>query len=132
MNTPQSGTSARAVGRARPRCSLNEPRLADEARMHPKHLEARTPMILLVELHDRPGSLCRFLETLTHVNLARIESRPVIGHPGTAFFLLDAETDSVVLSTAEWAAEQIQRLDAWPDTSSGWVVPMAPQTEARQ
>jgi prephenate dehydratase len=97
------------------------------------HLEARTPMILLVELHDRPGSLCRFLETLTHVNLARIESRPVIGHPGTAFFLLDAETDSVeVLSTAEWAAEQIQRLDAWPDTSSGWVVPMAPQTEARQ
>jgi len=90
-------------------------------------------MILLVELHDRPGSLCRFLETLTRVNLARIESRPVIGHPGTAFFLLDAETDSVeVLSTAEWAAEQIQRLDAWPDTSSGWVVPMAPQTEARQ
>jgi prephenate dehydratase len=90
-------------------------------------------MILLVELQNRPGSLCRFLRTLTSVNLARVESRPVIGHAGTSFFLLDAETDSMeVLSNAEWAAEQIQRLDAWPDTSSGWVVPMAPRIEARR
>ena len=90
-------------------------------------------MILLVEIHDRPGSLCRFLETLTRVNLARVTSRPVIGHPGTSFFLLDVETDSTdALSAAEGAAVQICRLDEWPDTSSGWVVPMAPRIEARR
>jgi prephenate dehydratase len=85
-------------------------------------------MILLVELHNRPGSLCRFLQELTELNIARIESRPVIGHPGTSLFLLDVETTfRSLLSNAERVAVQTLRLDEWPDTSSGWVVPMAPR-----
>jgi prephenate dehydratase len=85
-------------------------------------------MIVLVELDNRPGALCAFLQTLVAVNLARIESRAVCGHPGRSFFLLDVETDDMDrMGDAERAAVQIRRLGAWPDTEHGWVVLMAPR-----
>jgi prephenate dehydratase len=88
-------------------------------------------MIVLVELDNRPGALCAFLQTLATVNLARIESRAVGGHPGSSFFLLDVETDDMDwMSDAERAAAQIRRLEAWPDTEHGWTVPMAPRTRS--
>jgi prephenate dehydratase len=80
-------------------------------------------MILLVELDNRPGSLCDFLCTLTSVNLVRLESRAVHGQPGISTFLLEAETESLeVLSDCEGEARDVRRLDAWPDTERGYVV----------
>ncbi len=88
-------------------------------------------MIFIVELRDEPGSLFRFLCSLVSVNLANIESRPVYGHPGSSFFLLDVESESPdVERTVEQHAVQVRRLGAWPDTSRGWVVPMAPKASS--
>ncbi|MCA1962549.1 MAG: ACT domain-containing protein [Prosthecobacter sp.] len=48
---------------------------------------------LIVELPDRPGSLCRFLTPLSAagINLKRLESRPVRGHPNTYRFFVEVE-----------------------------------------
>lgn len=48
-------------------------------------------MSLLVSLKDSPGSLCSFLEPIKKagVNLSRIVSRTVIGHPSKYVFFVD-------------------------------------------
>jgi len=48
---------------------------------------------LVVELPDRPGSLCRFLTPLSEagVNLKRLESRPIRGQPNKYRFYIEIE-----------------------------------------
>lgn len=48
---------------------------------------------LVVELPDRPGSLCRFLTPLSDagVNLKRLESRPIRGQPNKYKFFIEIE-----------------------------------------
>lgn len=48
---------------------------------------------LVVELPDRPGSLCRFLTPLSEadVNLKRLESRPLRGQPNKYRFYIEIE-----------------------------------------
>ncbi|GEP45253.1 prephenate dehydratase [Brevifollis gellanilyticus] len=48
---------------------------------------------LVVELPDRPGSLCRFLTPLSDasVNLKRLESRPIRGQPNKYRFYIEIE-----------------------------------------
>ncbi len=82
-------------------------------------------MIFIIELRDEPGSLSRFLRCPVGVNVVRVESRPVRGHPGVYHFLLDVESESPdVARTIEQYTMQCRRLSAWPDTSSGWAVPI--------
>ena len=82
-------------------------------------------MIFLVELRNEPGSLSRFLQRSVGANVVRIESRPVHSHPGVYHFLLDVESESPdVERTVEQHTMQSRRLRVWPDTSSGWAVPL--------
>lgn len=48
---------------------------------------------LVVELPDRPGSLCRFLTPLSDrsINLKRLESRPIRGQPNKYRFYIEIE-----------------------------------------
>lgn len=48
---------------------------------------------LVVELPDRPGSLCRFLTPLSEaeVNMKRLESRPIRGQPNKYRFYIEIE-----------------------------------------
>lgn len=48
---------------------------------------------LVVELPDRPGSLCRFLTPLSQaaINLKRLESRPIRGQPNQYRFYIEIE-----------------------------------------
>jgi len=48
---------------------------------------------LVVELPDRPGSLCRFLTPLSDagVNMKRLESRPIRGRPNKYRFYIEIE-----------------------------------------
>lgn len=48
---------------------------------------------LVVELPDRPGSLCRFLTPLSEasVNMKRLESRPIRGQPNQYRFYIEIE-----------------------------------------
>ncbi len=48
---------------------------------------------LVVELPDRPGSLCRFLTPLSEsaINMKRLESRPVRGQPNQYLFYIEIE-----------------------------------------
>jgi prephenate dehydratase len=48
---------------------------------------------LVVELPDRPGSLCRFLTPLSDdgINMKRIESRPIRGQPNKYRFYIEIE-----------------------------------------
>ena len=48
---------------------------------------------LVVELPDKPGSLCRFLTPLSEssVNLKRLESRPIRGQPNQYRFYIEIE-----------------------------------------
>lgn len=48
---------------------------------------------LVVELPDKPGSLCRFLTPLSEsgVNLKRLESRPIRGQPNKYRFYIEVE-----------------------------------------
>jgi chorismate mutase / prephenate dehydratase len=48
---------------------------------------------LVVELPDRPGSLCRFLTPLSDagVNMKRLESRPIRGQPNKYRFYIEIE-----------------------------------------
>ncbi len=51
---------------------------------------------LVVELPDRPGSLCRFLTPLSEagVNMKRLESRPIRGQPNKYKFYIEIEGSS--------------------------------------
>ena len=61
--------------------------------------EANTPSLehnrtaLIVELPDRPGSLCRFLTPLSEndINMKRLESRPIRGQPNKYRFYIEIE-----------------------------------------
>ncbi len=48
---------------------------------------------LIIDLPDRPGSLCRFLTPLSDsgINMKRLESRPIRGHPNTYRFFIEVE-----------------------------------------
>ena len=48
---------------------------------------------LIVELPDRPGSLCRFLTPLSEneINMKRLESRPIRGQPNKYRFYIEIE-----------------------------------------
>lgn len=48
---------------------------------------------LVVELPDRPGSLCRFLTPLSDagINMKRLESRPIRGQPNKYRFFIEIE-----------------------------------------
>ena len=52
---------------------------------------------LVVELPDRPGSLCRFLTPLSDagVNMKRLESRPIRGQPNKYKFYIEIEGSPV-------------------------------------
>ncbi|MGA3171191.1 MAG: prephenate dehydratase domain-containing protein [Chthoniobacteraceae bacterium] len=63
---------------------------------------------LVVALHDRPGSLVDFLLPWKNagIDLSRIESRPIIGHPNTYRFLVEFKgtpQDAVIRSAMEEA-----------------------------
>lgn len=61
------------------------------------HANANSPAhnrtALVVELPDRPGSLCRFLTPLSDadVNMKRLESRPIRGQPNKYRFYIEIE-----------------------------------------
>lgn len=62
---------------------------------HEDNLEAlsNNRTALVVELPDRPGSLCRFLTPLSDaaVNMKRLESRPIRGRPNQYRFYIEIE-----------------------------------------
>ncbi|MDZ4288803.1 MAG: prephenate dehydratase domain-containing protein [Prosthecobacter sp.] len=66
---------------------------------------------LVVELPDRPGSLCRFLTPLSDaaVNMKRLESRPIRGRPNQYRFYIEIEGSpadpKVAAALAETRAE---------------------------
>lgn len=62
---------------------------------------------LVVELPDRPGSLCRFLTPLSEraINLKRLESRPIRGQPNQYRFYIEIE-GSPALPQVRAALEQ--------------------------
>lgn len=65
---------------------------------------------LVVELPDRPGSLCRFLTPLSDagVNLKRLESRPMRGQPNQYRFYIEIE-GSPAEPRVQSALEQTER-----------------------
>ncbi len=77
---------------------------------------------LVVELPDRPGSLCRFLTPLSDagVNMKRLESRPIRGQPNKYKFYIEIEgsdaEDSVraALSKANAEAASIRSVGSYP------------------
>jgi len=84
-------------------------------------------MIFLVDIPNRPGSLCALLTPLSVVNITRIESRAVAGRPGTSQFLLEIDMPpgraASVLAALTERATQVRLLVKWPDTEHGYVVP---------
>lgn len=60
-------------------------------RSHQTVMSGKTSLI--VTLHNRPGSLCEFLEILRDykVNMTRLLSRPIIGQPRSYVFFIDIE-----------------------------------------
>lgn len=72
---------------------------------------------LVVELPDRPGSLCKFLTPLSDagVNLKRLESRPIRGQPNKYKFYIEVEgspadamvRDALAQARAEAAAMRV-------------------------
>ncbi|SKA99345.1 chorismate mutase / prephenate dehydratase [Prosthecobacter debontii] len=57
---------------------------------------------LVVELPDRPGSLCRFLTPLSEkaINMKRLESRPIRGQPNQYRFYIEIEGSPAEASVA--------------------------------
>ncbi len=57
---------------------------------------------LVVDLPDRPGSLCRFLTPLSEaaINLKRLESRPVRGRPNQYRFFVEIEGSPAIPEVA--------------------------------
>jgi len=62
---------------------------ACQERIEARASENRTALV--VELPDRPGSLCRFLTPLSDaaINLKRLESRPIRGQPNKYRFYIE-------------------------------------------
>jgi chorismate mutase / prephenate dehydratase len=62
---------------------------------------------LVVDLPDRPGSLCRFLTPLSEaaINLKRLESRPVRGRPNQYRFFVEIEGSPALPAVAEALAK---------------------------
>lgn len=77
---------------------------------------------LVVELPDRPGSLCKFLTPLSDagVNMKRLESRPIRGQPNKYKFYIEIEgsiaepkvADALAKANAE--AADIRSIGAYP------------------
>jgi chorismate mutase / prephenate dehydratase len=70
---------------------------------------------LIVTLHNRPGSLCEFLEIFRdhNVNMTRILSRPIVGRPKSYVFFIDIEgtpTTSPVRETMAKAKRNAESL----------------------
>ena len=91
----------------------------------------RASMIFLVEIPNRPGSLCALLLPLSGVNVTRIESRPVHAMPGVSQFLLDIDVPPErvpsLLADLMERAIAVGALPEWPDTENGYVVTAASQ-----
>ncbi len=90
---------------------------------HRMHTPAKADKTsLIVTLHNRPGSLCEFLEVLRDhsVNMTRLLSRPIIGQPKSYVFFIDIEgspdTDPVnhALLRARRVAESMRIAGAYP------------------
>jgi prephenate dehydratase len=62
---------------------------------------------LVVDLPDRPGSLCRFLTPLSEaaINLKRLESRPLRGRPNQYRFFVEIEGSPAVPAVADALAQ---------------------------
>lgn len=62
---------------------------------------------LVVELPDRPGSLCRFLTPLSDagVNMKRLESRPIRGQPNKYKFYIEIEGSPAETKVADALAK---------------------------
>lgn len=77
---------------------------------------------LVVELPDRPGSLCRFLTPLSDagVNMKRLESRPIRGQPNKYRFYIEVEGSTAesrvadALARANAEAASIRSVGAYP------------------
>jgi prephenate dehydratase len=77
---------------------------------------------LIVTLHNRPGSLCEFLEIFRDhkVNMTRILSRPIIGRPKSYVFLIDIEGTPAkphvreALKKADRIAESLRDAGSYP------------------
>lgn len=77
---------------------------------------------LIVTLHNRPGSLCEFLEILRDykVNMTRLLSRPIIGRPKSYVFFIDIEGTASVphvreaLARARKVAESFRDAGTYP------------------
>jgi len=56
-------------------------------------IERANKTSMIVTLHNRPGSLCEFLEVFRDykVNMTRLLSRPIIGRPKSYVFFIDIE-----------------------------------------
>lgn len=77
---------------------------------------------LLVMLENRPGSLFDFLSAFkrANLNLTRLISRPIIGHPKSYLFLVDVQTTpgkpamDAALREARSASTKLIRLGVYP------------------
>jgi chorismate mutase / prephenate dehydratase len=77
---------------------------------------------LVVELPDRPGSLCKFLTPLSDagVNMKRLESRPIRGQPNKYKFYIEIEGSTAeskvadALSKADAEAASIRSVGSYP------------------
>lgn len=81
--------------------------LLGHAENQPSTANNRTALV--VELPDRPGSLCRFLTPLSDagINMKRLESRPIRGRPNKYRFFIEIE-GSPAESRVHAALEQTQ------------------------
>jgi len=77
---------------------------------------------LIVTLHNRPGSLCEFLEVFRdyQVNMTRLLSRPIIGRPKSYVFFIDIEGTAAspsvrqALNKARGIAESLREAGTYP------------------
>ncbi|HMP88920.1 MAG TPA: prephenate dehydratase domain-containing protein [Kiritimatiellia bacterium] len=77
---------------------------------------------LIVTLHNRPGSLCEFLEIFRdhRVNMTRLLSRPMIGRPKSYIFFIDIEGTpenqnvGKALGKAKKVAESLRDAGSYP------------------
>jgi len=90
---------------------------------HRDHVSVKTGKTsLIVTLHNRPGSLCEFLEILRDhkVNMTRLLSRPIIGQPKSYVFFIDIEGTSAqpgvkkALYQAKQIAESMRDAGTYP------------------
>lgn len=87
-----------------------------------KPLPRSSKTSLLVMLENRPGSLFDFLAAFkkARVNLTRLISRPIIGHPKSYLFVVDVQgvpgvaSVDIALRGAQAAASKLIRLGVFP------------------